>query len=248
MIKKNLPNIPVPSCNLAICGDSWSSTYSSNADYPEEKSDVKENDLWVNRFTGYNKIGKFSKGGATNEDIYYQVNRAISEGCNYILIFLTYGARFNAHWDNNKAIIPWHDWQPKETKIYLRSYFSVEKQFFYSYVLARAMIGELEEANCDFKIFIGQQYVGNPMFPTPEGKGEDEGGSIPLERHIIRHPNIVRWHIRDVPFIPPDAMIENAEIKDYKLKWEALTYSNTAANHLTKRGQLEVIKKLNEIL
>jgi len=151
--------IKVSNCNLAVCGDSWSTSYIDNdpdsSYFSEEMSDVKENELWVNRFTGYNKKVNFSQGGGTNEDIYYQVNKAIREGYNYILIFLTHGARFNAHWDNNKSIIPWHDQQPKLTDIYLRSYFSVEKQFFYSYVLARAMIAELEEANCNFKIFIG---------------------------------------------------------------------------------------------
>jgi hypothetical protein len=232
--------IKVPSCNLAICGDSWSSSYQ------EEKSDVKEDELWVNKFTGHNKIGKFGKSGATNEDIYYQVHRAISENYNYILIFLTHGARFNAHWDNNRSVIPWYKQQPKLTEKYLKSYFSPEKQFFHSYLLVRAMIGELEEATCDFKIFMGGNI--DNRYPTPQGKGNDEGNSIPMERHIIKHPNIVYWHMRDIPYIPPDAMIENAEIKDYDLKWEALMYSDTAVNHLTKRGQLEVIKKLNEIL
>jgi len=240
--------IKVPNCNLAICGDSWSTSFIDNdpdsSYFSEEMSDVKENELWVNRFTGYNKKENFSKGGGTNEDIYYQVSGAISEGYNYILIFLTHGARFNAHWDNNKSIIPWHDRQPELTEKYLRSYFSVDRQFFYSYLLVRAMIGELEEANCNFKIFIGGVTGPNP---TPEGKGDDEGNSIPLEKHAIIHPNIVRWHMRDVPFIPPD-MIENAEIKDYQDKWEKLMYSDTSANHLTKKGQLEVIKKLNEIL
>jgi len=239
--------IKVSNYNLAICGDSWSSNYSSNTGYLEEKSDVKEDELWVNRFTGYNKIENFSKGGATNEDIYYQVNRAISEGCNYILIFLTHGARFNAHWDNNKAIIPWHDDQPKLTNTYVKTYFSAEKQFFHSYLLVRAMIAELEEANCDFKIFLGGNNHYNIAYPTPEGKGHDEGSSIPLEKHAIMHPNIVHWHMRDVPSNPPD-MIENAEIKDYEHKWQALMYSDTSANHLTKKGQLKVIKKLNEIL
>ena len=245
--------IKVPSCNLAICGDSWSSTYSSNADYPEEKSDVKEDELWVNKFTGYNKIGKFSKGGATNEDIYHQVNRAISEGYDYILVFLTYGARFNAQWDNNKSIIPWHDDQPKLTSIYLRNYFSPEKQFFHSYLLVRAMIGELEEANCNFKIFIGGHVEDG--FPTPQGKGHDEGNSIPMERHIIRHPNIVRWHMRDVPVDPPNikgnemfGKRKKGFLDEYEETWKTMVYSDTAVNHLTKRGQLEVIKKLNEIL
>ena len=239
--------------NLAICGDSWSSSYSTNVVYQEENSDVKEFELWVNRFVGYNKKENFSRGGSTNEDIYYQVSRAISEGYNYILIFLTHGARFNAHWDNNKSIIPWHDKQPKLTEKYVKSYFSVDRQFFYSYLLVRAMIAELEEANCDFKIFIGRNI--DDKYPTPEGKGNDEGSSIPMEGHIIKHPNIVRWHMRDVPFIPPDIKGEAMRgqradqfLIEYKAKWEALMYSNTSANHLTKKGQLEVIKKLNEVL
>ena len=107
------------------------------------------------------------------------------------------------------------------------------------------MIAELEEANCDFKIFMGKNM--KDRYPTPEGKGNDEGSSIPLEKYAIMHPNIMRWHMRDVPFIPP-SMIENAEIKDYEAKWEALMYSDTSANHLTKKGQLEVIKKLKEVL
>jgi hypothetical protein len=242
--------IKVSNCNLAVCGDSWSTSYIDNdpdsSYFSEEMSDVKENELWVNRFTGYNKKVNFSQGGGTNEDIYYQVNKAIREGYNYILIFLTHGARFNAHWDNNKSIIPWHDQQPKLTDIYLRSYFSVEKQFFYSYVLARAMIAELEEANCNFKIFIGGNI--DNRYPTPEGKGYDEGSSIPLEQHAIMHPNIVHWHMRDIPFVLPDNMIETADPKHFQDKWEKLMYSDTSANHLTKKGQLEVIKKLNEIL
>ena len=103
------------------------------------------------------------------------------------------------------------------------------------------MIAELEEANCDFKIFTGGNI--DNRYPTPEGKGHDEGSSIPLEKHAIMHPNVVRWHMRDVPVIPP--MKHN---NDFKAKWEALMYSDASANHLTKKGQLEVIKKLNEVL
>ena len=68
-----------------------------------------------------------------------------------------------------------------------------------------------------------------------------------MEKHAIMHLNIVRWHPRDVPFIPPD-MIENAEIKNYRDKWATMMNNDTSANHLTKKGQLEVIKKLKEVL
>ena len=52
-----------------------------------------------------------------------------------------------------------------------------------------AVWAELEEANCDFKIFIGRNI--DDKYPTPEGKGNDEGSSIPMEGHIIKHPNIL---------------------------------------------------------
>lgn len=165
----------VPSgCKLAICGcsyatdfDRYDGTNKNEAKYKE--STMTNEDLWCNRFTGQASLDNFSRGGASNYDIYMQIKKALEYNCNYILVFWTNTNRFNAFWkDGHPAIVP----LSKNEQDYRKKYFSPYFQKFFSYLLVMDATRLLEFV--DHKYFL---HAGND-FP----------------REIMEHPDVNKFH------------------------------------------------------
>ena len=216
--------IKVPNgCNLAVCGCSYASNYESRGQdgklspkVEEVLSTVKSKDLWVNNFTGYKTFKNFAQPGCTNYDIYLQVKNALNEEYNYILVFLTNPNRYNAWWEVKQSLLPWVE-KPKFID-YVKKYHSIDFCQFYTYLLIKDMISLSEEANVNYRIFIGHS--------SEDTSSKEYSSFMGKEVHNIRNPNIIKWHARG--------------------QGPASNHDQTSPNHLSLDGQLMVIKRLNK--
>lgn len=149
---------------LAICGCSWASDFDS-AEY-SNKEVFENSQLWQYNL-GYDPI-VYARPGSSNLKIYTQVQRAIKNGFDKCIVFLTTPTRINIAWQKSDG---WNfdsefskartdvinhyslENQSKETREYVAKYYNEDLEILNSFVIAEAIYWKLQQTGKPFLVF-----------------------------------------------------------------------------------------------
>lgn len=145
---------------LAICGCSWASDFDS-ATY-SNKEVTNNSQLWQYNLGYTPKI--YALPGATNLKIYTQVQKAIEEGFDMCMVFLTSPTRINIAWKesdgwNFESKFSWgrtdvvNEHAPKETQEYIAKYYNEDLEVLNTFVITESIYWKLQQTGKPFRIF-----------------------------------------------------------------------------------------------
>lgn len=146
--------------NLAICGCSWASDFDSST--YSNKEVTNNSQLWQYNLGYTPKI--YALPGATNLKIYTQVQKAIEEGFDMCMVFLTSPTRINIAWKesdgwNFESKFSWgrtdvvNEHAPKETQEYIAKYYNEDLEVLNTFVITESIYWKLQQTRKPFRIF-----------------------------------------------------------------------------------------------
>tara|TARA_B100000029_G_scaffold284180_1_gene277866 strand:- start:2174 stop:2812 length:639 start_codon:yes stop_codon:yes gene_type:complete len=164
---------------LAICGCSWASDFdSSNYSNKEVTNNFQ---LWQYNL-GY-KPTIYARPGSTNLKIYTQVQKAIEDGFDMCMVFLTTPTRINIAWKesdgwNIESKFSWgrtdvvNKYAPTETQEYIAKYYNEDLEVLNSFVITESIYWKLQQTKRPFYIFTNAftDYIHNDwkIFEQPQ--------------------------------------------------------------------------------
>ena len=145
---------------LAICGCSWASDFDS-ATYLN-KEVTTNSQLWQYNLGHTPKI--YARPGSTNLKIYTQVQKAIEEGFDMCMVFLTSPTRINIAWKesdgwNFESKFSWgrtdvvNEYAPKEIQEYIAKYYNEDLEVLNTFVITESIYWKLQQTGKPFYIF-----------------------------------------------------------------------------------------------
>ena len=145
---------------LAICGCSWASDFDSST--YSNKEVTNNSQLWQYNLGYTLKI--YALPGATNLKIYTQVQKAIEEGFDMCMVFLTSPTRINIAWKesdgwNFESKFSWgrtdvvNEHAPKETQEYIAKYYNEDLEVLNTFVITESIYWKLQQTGKPFRIF-----------------------------------------------------------------------------------------------